>query len=105
VNIGNGTYGTVIKALNKSTRETVAIKKMKRKYETWEDCMALREIKALRQLKHKNVIKLKEVIRVGTDLYLVFEYCAGTILDLIRETQRFRGHKGLPEDLIKQVIR
>ena len=72
--MGDGTYGTVIKARNTKTREHVAIKKMKRKYETWEDCMALREIKALRKLNHKNVIKLKEVIRVQSDLYLVFEY-------------------------------
>jgi len=83
--MGDGTYGTVIKARNKKTRETVAIKKMKRKYETWEDCMGLREIKALRKLNHKNVIKLKEVIRVQSDLYLVFEYMQGTILDLIRD--------------------
>ena len=58
---------------------------MKRKYETWEDCMGLREIKALRKLSHKNVIKLKEVIRVSSDLYLVFEYMSGTLLDMIRE--------------------
>ena len=58
---------------------------MKRKYETWEDCMALREIKSLRKLNHRNVIKLKEVIRVTNDLYLVFEFAQGTILDLIRE--------------------
>lgn len=47
--------------------------------------MALREIKHLRKLNHFNVIKLKEVIRVGNELYLIFEYVKGTVLDLIRE--------------------
>jgi len=62
-NLGDGTYGTVVEAINKSTREVVAIKKMKRKFETWDECMTLREIKSLRKLNHPNIIKLKEVIR------------------------------------------
>lgn len=61
-NCGDGTYGTVVEAINKTTRETVAIKKMKRKFESWEEAMSLREVKTLRRLNHKNVIKLKEVI-------------------------------------------
>jgi serine/threonine protein kinase len=62
-NLGDGTYGTVVEAVNKQTREKVAIKKLKRKFSSWEECMALREIKMLRKLSHQNVIKLKEVIR------------------------------------------
>ena len=62
-NLGDGTYGTVVEAINKQTREKVAIKKLKRKFSTWEECMSLREIKMLRKLSHQNVIKLKEVIR------------------------------------------
>lgn len=62
-NLGDGTYGTVVEAINKQTREKVAIKKLKRKFSSWEECMALREIKMLRKLSHQNVIKLKEVIR------------------------------------------
>lgn len=47
---------------------------MKQKFYSWEECMALREIKSLRKLNHKNIVKLKEVIRVNDDLYFVFEY-------------------------------
>ena len=90
-NCGDGTYGTVVEAYNKTTRETVAIKKMKKKFETWDECMALREVRTLRRLNHPNVVKLKEVIRVQNDLYLVFEYMKGTVLDLIKENKRFRG--------------
>lgn len=84
-NIGDGTYGTVVEAINKQTKEIVAIKKMKKKFASWDECMSLREIKHLRKLNHSNVIKLKEVIRVGNDLYLIFEFIKGTVLDLIRE--------------------
>ena len=86
--IGDGTYGTVVEALNKQTKEIVAIKKMKKKFATWDECMSLREIKHLRKLNHVNVVKLKEVIRVANDLYLIFEYVKGTVLDLIREGQK-----------------
>jgi serine/threonine protein kinase len=86
--IGDGTYGTVVEALNKQTKEIVAIKKMKKKFATWDECMSLREIKHLRKLNHVNVVKLKEVIRVANELYLIFEYVKGTVLDLIREGQK-----------------
>ena len=52
----------------------VAIKKMKRKFFSWEECMALREVKSLRKLSHPCVVKLKEVIRENDDLFFVFEY-------------------------------
>ena len=71
---GDGTFGTVYEAINNETRETVAIKKMKKKFYSWEECMALREIKSLRKLNHNYIVKLKEVIRVNDDLYFVFEY-------------------------------
>ena len=34
--LGDGTYGSVLKAVNRSTGEVVAIKKMKKKFYTWE---------------------------------------------------------------------
>ena len=39
----------------------VAIKRMKRKYYSWEEAMSLREVKSLKKLSHANVVKLKEV--------------------------------------------
>lgn len=72
--VGDGTYGSVVKAVNKKTGEVVAIKKMKKKFYSWEECMALWEIKSLWKLNHPNIVKLKEVIRVNDDLYFIFEY-------------------------------
>ena len=61
--LGDGTYGTVWKAINRQTNEIVAIKKMKRKFYSWQECMNLREVKSLRKLNHPKIINLKEVIR------------------------------------------
>ncbi len=56
----------------------VAIKKMKRKFYSWEECMALREVKSLRKLSHPSIVKLKEVIRERDELFFVFEYMVRT---------------------------
>ncbi|KIZ06471.1 hypothetical protein MNEG_1471, partial [Monoraphidium neglectum] len=71
---GDGTYGNVWKAVNLQTNETVAIKKMKRKFFSWDECMSLREVKSLRRLSHPHVVKLKEVIRENDELFFVFEF-------------------------------
>ncbi len=60
--------------ISKQTGEIVAIKRMKRKFQTWEECINLREIKSLRKIEHPNIIKMKEVIKEKDELYLVFEY-------------------------------
>ena len=51
-NCGDGTYGTVFEAIVIATRETVAIKKMKRKFDSWDEAMSLREVTTLRKLNH-----------------------------------------------------
>lgn len=43
--LGDGTYGTVVLGQRKDTGEKVAIKRMKRKYYSWEEAMNLREVK------------------------------------------------------------
>ena len=44
VQLGDGSYGSVMKATNKQSGEVVAIKKMKKKFYTWEECLQLREV-------------------------------------------------------------
>jgi protein kinase len=97
--IGDGTYGSVAKGINKSTGETVAIKKMKKKFYSWEEAMSLREIKSLRKLNHVSVIKLKEVIRVNDDLYFVFDFMDNNVYEIMKDRT-----KSLPEDKIKSYI-
>jgi protein kinase len=87
--MGDGSFGTVMKAMNIQTNELVAIKKMKQKYSSWDECMNLRELKALRKLTHPNIIKLKEgtiliqvVIRLNDELSFVFEFAERNVYQI-----------------------
>ncbi|KAI8464318.1 MAG: mitogen-activated protein kinase 7 [Monoraphidium minutum] len=81
---GDGTYGAVWKAVNRQTNELVAIKKMKRKFFSWDECMSLREVKTLRKLSHPHVVKLKEVIREDDELFFVFELLDCNLYQLMK---------------------
>ncbi|KAK6041206.1 hypothetical protein COOONC_21288 [Cooperia oncophora] len=59
--LGDGTFGEVLLAKKIDTGDKVAIKRMKKKFKTWEEATALREVKALKKLPHPNIIKLREV--------------------------------------------
>lgn len=100
--IGDGAYGVVYRASIIKTGEIVAIKKMKKKFYSWDECMSLKELKSLRKLNHINIVKLKEVVKVSDDLYFVFELLEQNVLQLYTEV-RDKG-KPLTETQIKSVI-
>ncbi|KAJ8774073.1 hypothetical protein K2173_009504 [Erythroxylum novogranatense] len=83
--VGDGTFGSVWRAINKQSGEVVAIKKMKKKYYSWEECVNLREVKSLRKMNHPYIVKLKEVIRENDILYFVFEYMECNLYQLIKD--------------------
>ena len=85
--IGGGTFGTVDKARNKTNNEIVAIKKMRQTFASWDEAMALREVKSLRKLSHPNIVKLKEVIRQKDNLFFVFEFMGTNIYEHIQKKQ------------------
>ncbi|XP_055709192.1 serine/threonine-protein kinase MAK isoform X5 [Phlebotomus papatasi] len=97
--LGDGTYGTVVLAQRKDTGEKVAIKRMKRKYYSWEEAMNLREVKSLKKLSHANVVKLKEVIRENDILYFVFEYMKENLYQLIKDRETH-----FPESTIRNML-
>lgn len=70
--LGDGSFGSVIKAINQQTGKIVAIKHIKKKYEKWEECLNLNEIKVLMKLHHPNIINLYEMIKKNNELYFVF---------------------------------
>ncbi|XP_022716881.1 cyclin-dependent kinase F-4-like isoform X5 [Durio zibethinus] len=86
--VGDGTFGVVWRAVNKLSGEVVAIKKMKKKYYSWEECVNLREVKSLRRMNHPNIVKLKEVIRENDILYFVFEYMECNLYQLMKDREK-----------------
>ncbi|KAL3776790.1 hypothetical protein HJC23_011919 [Cyclotella cryptica] len=86
--IGDGTFGRVMKAKSKESGEVVAIKHIKKKFKTWKACVDLREVQSLRMTGgHPNIVMMKEVIRESDEsLYFVFEYLPdGTLYDLMKK--------------------
>ncbi|KEG10485.1 protein kinase [Trypanosoma grayi] len=82
--LGDGSFGVVSKAQQVSSGEIVAVKKMKQRFSSWEECLQLREIQSLRKLQHPNIVKLKEVVRENTELFLIFEYMEMNLFNIQR---------------------
>nr|CAD7567689.1 unnamed protein product [Timema californicum] len=97
--LGDGTYGSVVLGQRVDTGEKVAIKRMKRKYYSWDEAMNLREVKSLKKLSHANVVKLKEVIRENDTLYFVFEYMKENLYQLMKDRDKF-----FPEPIIRNML-
>jgi len=96
--IGDGTYGSVLKATN-AKGDVVAIKKMKKKFYSWEECMKLREVQSLKKLNHPNIVKLREVIRENDELFFVFEYLDQNVYQMTKDRKKF-----LPEQKIRHIM-
>ncbi|KAF3842168.1 hypothetical protein F7725_024119 [Dissostichus mawsoni] len=97
--LGDGTYGSVVLGRSLESGELVAIKRMKRKFYSWEECMNLREVKSLKKLNHANVIKLKEVIRENDHLYFIFEYMKENLYQLMKDRTRL-----FPESAVRNIM-
>ncbi|XP_043920907.1 serine/threonine-protein kinase MAK isoform X2 [Protopterus annectens] len=97
--LGDGTYGSVLMGKSNESGELVAIKRMKRKFYSWDECMNLREVKSLKKLSHANVIKLKEVIRENDQLYFVFEYMNENLYQLMKDRSKL-----FPESVIRNIM-
>nr|ABG91275.1 putative mitogen-activated protein kinase 14 [Leishmania mexicana] len=112
--IGDGTFGSVAKAVSKKTGQLVAIKKMKQKFYTWEECVKLPEVDVVRRIHgHPNVVKLREVIRENNELFFVFEYMDCDLLGVIKKAKQQGGRPAstpstaplIPYPLVKNYMR
>lgn len=96
--IGDGTYGSVLKAID-SKGDVVAIKKMKKKYTSWEECMKLREVSSLRRLNHPNIVKLREVIREKDELFFIFEFLDVNLYQYTKDRKKY-----LSESKVRNIM-
>lgn len=110
--IGEGTYGTVWKAIDKRNNTVVALKKVNLKNEREGfPTTSIREISVLQRCQNKHVVKLLDVCmslpsqynkHKGT-VYLVFEFCDNDLSGLLQYRKR---HLQLEEIkcLMKQLL-
>ena len=73
--IGEGTYGEVYEALDKTKNIKVALKRMRiENKEEGTPITALREMCILKHIKHENIVELYDIIQDIDKIYLIFEY-------------------------------
>ncbi|KAJ9462938.1 Cell division protein kinase 2-like protein CRK1 [Diplonema papillatum] len=99
--IGEGTYGTVYKAKDKTNGDLVALKCIRLdNEEEGVTCTAIREVSLLKELKHPNIVKLHTVDLNEKKLTLVFEYLD---MDLKNYLDNNKGHVTL--DQVRNFMR
>lgn len=104
--IGQGAFATVKRAIHKRTGHQVALKVYDKKHlkDTESSTALRREIYTLAVLGHKNIMSLHEVIDTRTNVYLVMELCEGkSLYHLIKKTNETK-QPGLEEDFVRKVF-
>jgi len=95
--LGKGAYGIVWKAVDKKTKEVVALKKIFDAFQNATDAQrTYREVIFLQQMgEHENIVQLQNVMKADNskDLYLVFEYMETDLHAVIRANILQEVHK------------
>eukprot|EP00924_Labyrinthula_sp_SR-Ha-C_P010049 maker-scaffold_40-snap-gene-0.5-mRNA-1 protein AED:0.01 eAED:0.01 QI:18/1/1/1/0.5/0.33/3/468/517 len=87
--MGEGSYGTVYFAINKITKEEVAVKSIRKKKVRRSETL-VREIKILKATKHQNIVDLYDVYENDTYIHIVMELCrGGELFDYISQKKSF----------------
>ncbi|GLE00084.1 hypothetical protein PINS_up008811 [Pythium insidiosum] len=94
--IGEGTYGVVFKAVEKSTQDVVAIKKFKT---VSDEQLSKREIQACSMLSHPFIVSYRNSFRHEGLLHLVFDFVPDSLHKLLG-----RHRRGLPPRLAQRLI-
>jgi len=100
--IGEGTYGEVYKAKDRTTGATIALKKI-RLLDAEEEGVpstTLREISLLKELSHyPHIVRLMDVIHKNFKLYLVFEFLEQDLHMYINSTKEM-----IAPELVKSYL-
>ena len=94
--LGKGAFGSVYRALNWGTGETVAIKQIKlADLPKTELRVIMQEIDLLKNLDHDNIVKYHGFVRTAETLNIILEYCEnGSLHSIAKNFGRF------PENLV-----
>ncbi|XP_032836039.1 serine/threonine-protein kinase 3-like [Petromyzon marinus] len=96
--LGEGSYGSVFKAMHKESGQVVAIKQVPVESDLQE---IIKEISIMQQCDSPHVVKYYGSYFKNTDLWIVMEYCgAGSVSDIIR-----LRNKTLTEDEIAAILK
>ncbi|XP_078508043.1 serine/threonine-protein kinase 4 [Lissotriton helveticus] len=84
--LGEGSYGSVFKAIHKETGQIVAIKQVPVESDLQE---IIKEISIMQQCDSPHVVKYYGSYFKNTDLWIVMEYCgAGSVSDIVRQRNK-----------------
>lgn len=84
--LGEGTFGIVYAAVQKTTQRPVAIKQFKRgKFKDGVEFTALREVKLQAELQHPNVVELLDVFVHNDTMNVVFEILPNNLDNVIKD--------------------
>lgn len=94
--VGRGAFGSVYRALNWSTGETVAIKQVRlRDLPKSELNVIMQEIDLLKNLNHPNIVKYHGFVKSVENLYIILEFCEnGSLHSICKNFGKF------PENLV-----
>lgn len=94
--LGKGASGSVYRALNWSTGETVAIKQVNlANLKKEEQNVIMQEIDLLKNLNHPNIVKYHGFVNSPEALYIILEYCEnGSLHSICKNFGKF------PENLV-----
>ena len=99
--LGEGSFGTVYKVIQRKTNYLRAMKAIKKKYV--EKNEFLNEIELLKTVDHPNIIKLFDCYYDKTFYYLIEEYCSGgDLFDYIQKEHFFTEKKA--SIIFKQIL-
>ena len=88
--VGSGSYGYVVEAIQRNTGKKVAIKRLNKIFDDTIDCKRiLREVTLLRKLKYPNLVNIIEIIEPSDlknfeNIYVVLEYAQSDLKKLLK---------------------
>lgn len=97
--LGEGAFGKVIKAIDNSTREELAIKILPKKHNNYK--ILMREVNILKNLSHPNIVKFENFVETDNYIYIVMEYLrGGTLKEYIQNNK-----ESISEDTVRIIIK